>query len=392
MATPLPPAPSPMSMIYLDHAATTPLDPCVREAMLPYLGPRYGNPSSIYALAREARQALDEARDTVAAALGAHPSEIVFTGSGSEADTMAVVGVAFAGRARGRHIVTSAVEHHAVLHSCQYLEQEHGFRVTYVPVDRHGVVDLAALEAALDDETILVSVMLGNNEVGTLQPIAEVARCTRARGIPLHTDAVQAVGLLDVDVRALGVDLLSLAAHKLNGPKGVGALYIRRGVRCHPLIHGGGQERGRRAGTENVAGIVGLATALRRAQAERAARVARITALRDRLVAGVLAAVPDAILTGHPSARLPHIASFILPGVESEPLLLNLDYRGVAASSGSACTSGSLEPSHVLLAMGYPPELAGGSLRLSLGHDNTAEEIDAAVAALREVVAICRAT
>lgn len=392
MATPLPPAPSPMSMIYLDHAATTPLDPCVREAMLPYLGPRYGNPSSIYALAREARQALDEARDTVAAALGAHPSEIVFTGSGSEADTMAVVGVAFAGRARGRHIVTSAVEHHAVLHSCQYLEQEHGFRVTYVPVDRHGVVDLAALEAALDDETILVSVMLGNNEVGTLQPIAEIARCTRARGIPLHTDAVQAVGLLDVDVRALGVDLLSLAAHKLNGPKGVGALYIRRGVRCHPLIHGGGQERGRRAGTENVAGIVGLATALRRAQAERAARVARITALRDRLVAGVLAAVPDAIFTGHPSARLPHIASFILPGVESEPLLLNLDYRGVAASSGSACTSGSLEPSHVLLAMGYPPELAGGSLRLSLGHDNTAEEIDAAVAALREVVAICRAT
>ncbi|MBI2323242.1 MAG: cysteine desulfurase, partial [Chloroflexi bacterium] len=292
--------------IYLDHAATTPLDPRVLDAMLPYLGPRYGNPSSIYASAREARQALDEARDTVAAALGAQASEIVFTASGSEADTTAIVGVAFAGRPRGRHIVTSAVEHHAVLHSCEYLAQEHGFRVTYVPVARHGTVDLAALEAALDDETVLVSVMLGNNEVGTLQPIAAMARLTRARGIPLHTDAVQAVGLLAVDVGALGVDLLSLAAHKLHGPKGVGALYVRRGVRIHPLVHGGGQERGRRAGTENVAGIVGLATALRLAQAERAARVARIGALRDRLVAGVLAAVPNALLTGHPTARLPH--------------------------------------------------------------------------------------
>ncbi|MBI4505328.1 MAG: cysteine desulfurase [Chloroflexi bacterium] len=375
--------------IYLDHAATTPLDPRVLDAMLPYLGPRYGNPSSIYASAREARQALDEARDTVAAALGAQASEIVFTASGSEADTTAIVGVAFAGRPRGRHIVTSAVEHHAVLHSCEYLAQEHGFRVTYVPVARHGTVDLAALEAALDDETVLVSVMLGNNEVGTLQPIAAMARLTRARGIPLHTDAVQAVGLLAVDVGALGVDLLSLAAHKLHGPKGVGALYVRRGVRIHPLVHGGGQERGRRASTENVAGIVGLATALRLAQAERAARVARIGALRDRLVAGVLAAVPNALLTGHPTARLPHIASFILPGVESETLLLNLDFRGVAASSGSACTSGSLEPSHVLLAMGYPPELARASLRLSLGPTNTAEEVDAAVAVLREVVPLC---
>jgi cysteine desulfurase len=377
-------------MIYLDHAATTPLDPRVRAAMLPYLDAQYGNPSSIYALGRQARQALDEARDTVAAALGAHPNEILFTGSGSEADTTAIVGVAFAQRARGRHIVTSAVEHHAVLHSCQYLEQEHGFRVTYVPVDRHGVVDLDALAAALDGETVLVSVMLGNNEVGTLQPVAEIARLTRARGIPLHTDAVQAVGLLDVRVDALGVDLLSLAAHKFNGPKGVGALYVRRGVRFHPLVHGGGQERGRRAGTENVAGIVGLATALRLALAERPARVARIAALRDRLVAGVRAAVPDAELTGHPTARLPHIASFVLPGVESEPLLMNLDLRGIAASSGAACTSGSLEPSHVLLAMGYPEALARSSLRLSLGHENTAAEIDAAVAALREVVAACR--
>ncbi|MGH2460290.1 MAG: cysteine desulfurase family protein, partial [Chloroflexota bacterium] len=363
------------SLIYFDHAATTPLDPRVLDAMLPYLSGGYGNPSRMYRIAREARRAIDEARDLVAGLLGARAPEIVFTGSGSESDNLALKGVAFAHHGKPGHIITSRIEHHAVLHPAEFLEKL-GFPVTYLPVDRFGVVDPDDVGRAIRPDTILVSIMYANNEIGTIEPISDIARLTQARHVPLHVDAVQAAGTLEVAVDRLGVDLLSLSAHKFYGPKGTGALYVRRGTACWPLVHGGGQERGRRAGTENVAGIVGLATALRRASESRASRERDLTRLRDRVIGGVLERIPGARLTGHPTARLANHASFQIDGVSGESLLLALDQQGIMVSTGSACTSGSLEPSHVLLALGSSPDEARGSLRISLGKDNTVEEVD----------------
>ncbi len=359
--------------IYMDHAATTPTDPRVVERMLPYFTERFGNASSIYRLGRQSFEALDEAHETVARVLGCRPTEIVFTGGGSEADNLAIKGVAYSQRRRGKHIITSAIEHHAVLHTCQQLERE-GFTVTYLPVDATGMVDPAAVEAAISDETALVSVMFANNEIGTLQPIAEIGTICRAHRVPFHTDAVQAGGIMDLDVNALGVDLLSLSAHKFYGPKGVGVLYIRQGTRLQPQILGGSQERNRRAGTENVAGAVGLAYALELSATERASEAQRLSQLRDRLIEGVLR-IPDSQLTGHPTHRLPGSASFALAGVEGESLLLNLDLMNVAASSGSACATGSVEPSHVLVALHLTPSQERGHLRLTLGRTTTEDDI-----------------
>jgi cysteine desulfurase len=370
--------------VYFDHAATTPIDPRVVAAMEPYTGSIYGNPSSVYRAAREARRAVDDARDLVASILDARSTDIVFTAGGSESDNAALKGVAFAHRLNG-HIVTSQIEHHAVLRSAEFLEKL-GVQVSFVAPDRDGVVDPDAIGRALRADTFLVSVMYANNEIGTIQPIEDISRLTRARRIPFHVDAVQAAGSLDLSVRRLGVDLLSLSGHKFSGPKGTGLLYIRRGTVCWPLINGGGQERGRRAGTENVAGIVGFATALRLAQTETSELNARVGPMRDRLVAGVLNAIPEALLTGHPTRRLANNASFCLDGVSGESLLLALDQNGVAASAGSACTSGSLEPSHVLLAIGLPPKLALGSLRLTLGTSNTDAEVDRVLALLPSLV------
>ena len=358
--------------------------------MLPYLGDKYGNPSSIYGIGREARAALDEARDTVARILGAEAGEIVFTGSGTEADNAAIKGVAFANRDRGDHIITSAIEHHAVLDSAKRLEKR-GFRVTYVPVDSYGMVDPADVEAAITDKTILISIMHANNEVGTIEPIEEIARIAKEHGVYFHTDAVQTAGHIPIDVNRLGVDLLSLSAHKFYGPKGVGALYVRRGVRMERYLDGGGQERNRRAGTENVAGIVGLAKALELAVSEMNDEAGRVSQLRDRLIRGVMDRITHVRLNGHPTRRLPGNASFCFEFIEGESLLLNLDMLGVCGSSGSACTSGSLEPSHVLLAMGIPHEVAHGSLRLTLGRYNTEEDVDYVLEHLPGIVAKLRA-
>jgi cysteine desulfurase len=363
--------------IYLDHAATTPVDEQVLAAMLPYFSERFGNPSSIHRIGRVALEALDEARETVAAVLGASRKEIIFTGGGSEADNLAIKGVALAQReaGKGAHVITSAIEHHAVLHAVDQLEA-FGFSVTILPVDRDGLVAPDDLRAAIRPDTVLVSIMLANNEIGTIQPLAELGAICRARGVPFHTDAVQAAGSLALDVNELNVDLLSLAAHKFYGPKGVGALYIRHGTPLLPLIHGGGQERRRRAGTENVAEIVGLATALRLAEERRPDYVARCTALRERLLEGIRARIPDAHLNGHSTRRLPNNVNVAFDGVEGESVLLLLDQQGIAASSGSACTSGALEASHVLLALGLEHDRAIGTVRFTIGQSTTEEEID----------------
>ena len=374
----------PEHTIYLDHAATTPLDRRVLDAMMPYLTAEYGNASSIYTLGRHAMQAIDRAREQVAEAIHARPTEIAFVGCGSESDNLAIKGMAFASQKKGKHIITSSIEHHAVLHTCQYLER-FGFTVTYLSVDEYGRVDPRELEEAITDQTTLVSIMYANNEVGTIEPIEEIGRICRACKVPFHVDAVQAGGALPIDVVALHADLLSLSAHKFYGPKGVGILYMRQGMRILPQLQGGSQERGRRAGTENVAGIVGAATALRLAQEEQPEVTPRITALRDRLIEGILA-IPGSELTGHPTHRLPNNASFCFEGVEGESILLNLDLLGVAASTGSACTSGSVDPSHVLVAMGLPPEWSHGSLRLTLGKENTEAEIEMLISALPGIV------
>jgi cysteine desulfurase len=379
----------PDGTIYLDHAATTPVDQGVLAAMLPYFSEAFGNASSIYALGRRSHQALDDAHAQVAAVLNCRPTEVVFTGGGSESDNLAIKGVALSARRRGRHVVTSAIEHHAVLHTCQYLERE-GFEVTYLPVDGAGRVDPADVAQALRDETALVTIMYANNEIGTIQPIAEIGALCRARHIPFHTDAVQAGPALDVDVGRLQVDLLSLSAHKFYGPKGVGVLYVRQGTRLQPQVLGGSQERNRRAGTENLAGIMGAAEALRRAHAGREQENARLIPLRDRLIA-TIAALPGARLTGHPSERLPNSASFAFAGVEGESLLLSLDLIGVAASSGSACSSGAAEPSHVLSALGLSPEVVRGHLRLTLGHSTTEEDVDFVGVQLPAILARVRA-
>lgn len=374
-----------VKQIYLDHAATTPMRPEVLEAMLPFLQEQYGNASSIYLIGREARKALDGARDKVAGLIGASPREIIFTSGGSEADNLAIKGVAFALRDRGNHIITSAIEHHAVLHTCEYLKK-HGFDITVLPVDSDGLVDPVAVDRAITPKTILVSIMHANNEIGTIEPIAEIGRILRERSILFHTDAVQTVGHIPVNVEDLGVDLLSLSAHKFYGPKGVGALYVRRGTKLDPLIHGGGQERNRRAGTENVAGIVGLAKALELAVVEMDSSGQRQKELRDQLISEILEKIPHTRLNGHPEKRLPGNVSLCFEFIEGESLLLNLDMRGIAASSGSACTSGSLEPSHVLLALGLPHEIAHGSLRLTLGRDTSRADIDAVIDVLPGIV------
>lgn len=384
-------------VIYFDHAATTPLHPRVLEAMLPYLGERFGNPSGTYALAREAQRALDQARRSVAEVLGARSTEVVFTSGGSESINAALKGVAFAQKkARvGDHVVTTAVEHHAVLHTCEYLEK-FGFDVTYVSVDRHGLVDLDEIARAVNDRTVLVSVMAANNEVGTIEPVAEIAEVLRERGralarrIPFHTDAVQAPGLLGLNVEALGVDLLSLSAHKFHGPKGAGVLYVRRGTPFLPQQSGGGQERQRRAGTENVAGIVGTGLALRLAEEGREENTRACRLLRDRLAKGILKHIPDSQLNGHPERRLANNVNVSFRGIEGEALLARLDEAGIAASSGAACGSSAWEPSHVLLAMGIPMELAVGSLRLTLGHSNTQEEVDHLLCLLPDLVQALR--
>lgn len=371
-------------IIYLDHAATTALDRRVLETMIPYFTTEYGNASSIYTLGRHAMQAIDGAREEVAEILNCRPTEIIFTGGGSESDNLAIKGLAFTAQKKGKHIITSSIEHHAVLHTCNYLER-FGFHTTYLPVDHYGRVDPAEVERAITDETILVSVMYANNEVGTIQPIAEIGKICRAHKIPFHVDAVQAGGALPINVAALNVDLLSLSAHKFYGPKGVGLLYARQGIRLLPQLQGGSQERGKRAGTENVAGIVGAAAALRLAYENLPETQPRIQTLRDRLIAGILD-IPGCELSGHPSERLPNNASFVFENIEGESILLNLDMLGIAASSGSACTSGAVEPSHVLVAMGFPAEKAHGSLRLTLGNENTGEDVDALLAALPGII------
>ncbi|MHB8377334.1 MAG: cysteine desulfurase family protein [Dehalococcoidia bacterium] len=380
--------------IYFDHAATTPTDPRVVSAMLPYLTSAWGNPSSIYFEAREARKGLDDARRAVAGILRCKPNEVVFTSGGTEADNLALRGAATAARGRGDHIITTAIEHHAVLHACDALAKE-GFRVTYLPVDGEGFVDLDALRAALDERTVLVSIMYANNEAGTVEPVAKAARIVKAHDphIAVHTDAVQAAGALDLDVDALGVDLLSIAAHKFYGPKGVGALYVRQRTPFAPQIVGGSQERNRRAGTENVAAAVGLATALRLASDERGARTAHVAALRDRLLDELPRRVPGTIVTGprDGARRLPNSASFAFEYVEGEAVLLQLDLLGIAASSGSACTTASLEPSHVLAAMGVPERYLRGSLRLTLGHENTMADVEYLLDVLPPAVAKIRA-
>ena len=366
---------SAMREVYLDHAATTPVDPRVLEEMLPFFSERYGNASSVHAPGRTAREAVDVARERVAELIGAGPDQIVFTSGGTEADNLALQGCMAALAGRREHLVTTAIEHHAVLETARHLERQ-GKRVTLIPVDECAVVAPEAVQEALGDDTALVSVMLANNEVGSLQPVREIAAAARERGVAIHTDAVQAIGQIPVSVDEFGVDMLSLSAHKLYGPKGVGALYIRRGTRMHAIMHGGEQERRRRAGTENVAGIVGFGKACELARELLPTEPKRMAALRDRLVAGIRDAVRDAIHCGHPTQRLPNNAHFCFPGANGEALLIRLDGRGIYASTGSACSSGSLEPSHVLAAMGIALETAYTAVRFSLGRHTTAEDIE----------------
>ncbi len=370
-------------MIYLDNAATTRVAPEVLEAMTPFLRDEYGNPSSVYALAGRSAAALQQARQAVADFIGARPDEIVFTGGGSEADDLAIRGTM---RKFGDgHMITSPIEHHAVLHTCKALQDE-GFELTIVPVDRHGLVDPDEVRKALRPDTRLVTIMHSNNEVGTIQPIVEIAAIAREAGAKLHTDAVQSLGKAPLDVDGLGVDMAAFSAHKLHGPKGVGALYVRKGFRPQPQILGGGQESRLRAGTENVPGIVGFGRAVELAAEVGAEAITRMGAQRDRLIDGVMAAIPEVILSGHPERRLPNIAGFLFRYIEGEGILLSLDMRDIAGSSGSACTSGSLDPSHVLLSMGYSHEVAHGSLRLSLSRYTTDEEIDTVLEVLPPII------
>jgi cysteine desulfurase len=361
--------------VYMDNAATTPLDQEVFEKMLPYFLEKYGNASSIHSFGREARLAIDLARQQVAKAIGASASEIYFTSGGTESDNMAIKGVAGAYKARGKHIITSAIEHHAVLHSAQYLESQ-GFEVDYIQPDEYGMIDVQKIREAVRPDTILISIMFANNEIGTIQPVAEIGALAREKGILFHTDAVQAVGSVPVDVRAMNIDLLSLSAHKFNGPKGVGALYVKKGVRFEAQTHGGAQERNKRPGTDNTPGIVGLGYAIEKATATLEEKSAYLSGLRDKLIDGILTRIPYTRLNGHPTKRLPGNVNVSLEFIEGESLLLSLDMKGIAASSGSACTSGSLDPSHVLLGIGLPHAIAHGSLRFSLGVGNTPDEVE----------------
>jgi cysteine desulfurase len=371
--------------VYLDHSATTPVAPEVLQAMLPFFDRAYGNPSTIYTMGQEAREAVERAREQVARLVNADADEVFFTSGGTESDNWAIKGVARAWRERKNHLITTPIEHHAVLEACESL-REMGWEITFVPVDSTGLVDPADVRRAITPCTGLISVMHANNEVGTIEPIAEIGAIAREHGIPFHTDAVQTVGRVPVDIEALKADLLTISAHKLYGPKGVGALIVRRGTPIRPLLDGGGQERGRRGGTYNVPGIVGLGAAAERAMRCAAEEMERVRGLRDRLVAGIMEHVPDAILTGHPVQRLPNNAHIAFAGVEGESLVLSLDAVGIYCSAGAACSSGDTEPSHVLVAMGIEPRLIEGSVRFTLGKDNTEEQIDYTVEQVAKAV------
>jgi cysteine desulfurase len=377
--------------VYMDHAATTFTKPEVVEAMLPFLKERFGNPSSLYSIGREGKEAIEAAREKLAKALGAKPEEIYFTSGGTESDNWAIKGTAFARRKKGKHIITTPIEHHAVLYPCEYLETK-GFDVTYLPVDRHGLVDPSDVEAAIREDTILISVMYANNEIGTIEPIPEIGEIAKEHGITFHTDAVQVIGKIPLEMKQKdgSVDMLSLSSHKFYGPKGIGAFYLREGTEIDNYMHGGGQERKKRAGTENVAGIVGLGKAIELAAANLEKHNERMRKMRNRLLSGVME-IPNCRLNGHPEKRLSDNLNFSFEYIEGESLLLMLDQMGICRSTGSACSSGSLEPSHVLRAIGLPPEIAQGSLRLTLGDENSEEDIDYVLEVLPETVRKLRA-
>ncbi len=370
---------------YFDNAATTQTRPEVVEAMMKYYGESYGNPSSVYKFAQQNKIAVEKGREQIAKAINSETNEIYFTAGGSEADNWAIKGIAESYANKGKHIITTCIEHHAVLHTCEYLESK-GYEITYLPVDEFGMISIEDLKNAIREDTILITVMFANNEIGTIQPIAEIGKIAREKGIIFHTDAVQAVAHVPIDVKAMNIDLLSMSGHKFYGPKGIGALFIRKGIKINPYIHGGAQERRRRAGTENVPGIVGMGLAAELATKELDSEMKRLSSLRDKLIKGILDAVPFARLNGHPTDRLPGNSNISFEFVEGESILLLLDYKGICASSGSACTSGSLDPSHVLLAIGLPHEKAHGSVRMSLGHFTTEEQVDYVIKELPPII------
>ncbi len=371
--------------IYLDHSATTSVKPEVLNAMIPYFTDNYGNPSSIYSIAREGKKAVENSRDIIAKSLGAQSKEIYFTGSGTESDNWALKGFAYANKDRGNHIITSSIEHHAIMNTCKHLG-DNGFEITYLPVDENGLVSVEDIEKAIKPSTILISIMFANNEIGTIEPIAEIGKLAKEKGIAFHTDAVQAVGNVKINVEELNVDMLSLSAHKLYGPKGTGALYVRKGVKIASFMHGGNQEKGKRASTENVPGIVGLAKALELATANLDEHNKKLIELREKTIAGITEKIPYIRLNGDRNKRLPGNVNFSFKYIEGESLLLMLDMKGIAASSGSACTSGSLDPSHVLLAIGLPHEIAHGSLRITFGDENTETDVDRLLEVLPPIV------
>ncbi len=372
-------------MIYFDNAATTKISKDVLDSISPYLKEQYGNASTIYSLGRESREAIEEAREKVAKALNCNPKEIYFTNSGTESDNWAIKGVAFANKDKGEHIITSSIEHHAVLHTCKYLEKQ-GFEVTYLPVEKNGIVNIKKVKEAIREDTILISIMYANNEIGSIQPVEEIGKLAKKRKIYFHTDAVQAIGNIDIDLSKLDVDLLSLSGHKFNAPKGIGALYIKDGTKIDNLLHGGGQERGKRPSTENVPGIVGLGKAIEIATENIEEKREYLIKLREKSIKGIMEKIPDTILNGDPNKRLPGNVNVCFKYIEGESILLMLDQLGMCASSGSACTSGSLEPSHVLLAIGLDHETAHGSLRLSFSQDNTEEEVDYLLEVLPDII------
>ena len=369
----------------MDNSATTRISSEVLDSMMPYLTTGYGNPSSIYSIGRESRKAVENARELVAKALNCDTNEIYFTSGGSESDNWAIKGVAFANENKGKHIITTSIEHHAVLHTCKYLEK-YGFEITYLPVKSNGIIDINDLKKAIRKDTILISIMYANNEIGSIQPIKEIGEIAKENNIYFHTDAVQAIGNIPINLKELNIDLLSLSAHKFHGPKGVGVLYIRKGVKISNMIHGGGQEKNMRAGTENVAGIVGLGKAIELATIDIEKKSKYLITLRERLIKGIMESIPDTILNGDPINRLPGNVNVCFKYIEGESILLMLDMKGICASSGSACTSGSLNPSHVLLAIGLPHEIAHGSLRLTLSEENTQEEIEYVLETLPPII------
>jgi cysteine desulfurase len=371
--------------VYLDYSATTPMKKEVLEEMQPYFLEQFGNPSSIYSFARKAKKAVDTARDQVAKLIGAKTDEIYFTAGGSEADNWAIKGIAYANKDKGNHIITTKIEHHAVLHVCEYLEKN-GFNVTYLDVDEYGLIDLEDLKKAITDQTILISIMFANNEIGTIQPIKEIGEIAKEKGVIFHTDAVQALGNVEIDVKELNIDLMSISSHKIYGPKGIGALYIRKGVKIHSFVHGGAQERRRRAGTENVPGIVGFGKACEMAMEDLNSHINHLKTLREKLIKGIMERIDYVRLNGHPEKRLPGNVNMVFEFIEGESLLLSLDMVGIAGSSGSACTSGSLDPSHVLMAIGLPHEIAHGSLRLTIGDFTTEEDVDYVLEQLPKIV------